>query len=509
MKRPTPSQDIRILICLVAIKFKPPGQSIPSYIDDLRSSFASSTPEASRESNTWRKRTLELETTLREVQGISDAERLDTTAELLALRAAANGESQQPPPVEPPTKKKKTKKGPVAVAPPARTTEKTYLSQILTHAASLLSTHKSLFPALQALNALSSAIERNAETIVPPAITTATATRCIESLGCLLESAVSSSAKAPADALDLLITVIPEVLSTLLPPLLRAYTSSGKKLRTQDPQSSSCWMTSSSSGLSNLIKNTDGDIYTALDAILEPLTSRILLPTIRSFLLLIEASTKTLLDRTPLPSIKRSQPSSRRLIPPHSDYPCQPKGLLFLLSATFNALDRVSTTMPENGKRDALLQCVSFMRKRVALDVISELHRLFSTRGTDRQTTRVSSSMDSPSSATSTPSTPSSPKLSRDRRLRRLARKDALYYLCSTFSLCLSRAPLAASASVTGTTLDEILGERLADFLKSKVGKGCRGEQRHEKLDEVEEGMLLAVLEKAWGAGFDVDVGTK
>ncbi|TFK76624.1 hypothetical protein BDN72DRAFT_818 [Pluteus cervinus] len=81
------SDRLRVATALAVLKFKPPDQSIASYVLDLRSIFVSSsmairereTRAISEETTSWKKRALKLEGDYAALQAMYEAEQVSTS----------------------------------------------------------------------------------------------------------------------------------------------------------------------------------------------------------------------------------------------------------------------------------------------------------------------------------------------------------------------------------------------------------------------------------------------
>ncbi|KAI0063086.1 hypothetical protein BV25DRAFT_1899448 [Artomyces pyxidatus] len=450
------AQTIRIAIALTALKYKPANISIRQYVVDLQRQFCLSCVEVELGEDQNRDHVIELETKLSEVQATSEAQYI----ELLALRAVAVAAKETPsaptvPPAVPTAAKRKRAKKPGVENGPQNTAQDLVAAiptPVKASTVASTSTEHALLPALRALFALSSAISNPFSSSPPPSLLLASASRCIESLGSIFVSSRAHDAAArsaagsgfsPPEAQNIVTRVLPHVLSTVLPPLLNSFKRSGSiKL-----QKGNAWPLDASLGLPSV----DNDLSTALDAIFGSALELILLPAVRAFAPMTAAHVGHCLQpSTPIP---RSQTQSVA--------PLSPASLLGLVASTIDTLaDLCSDAQPPASARDkALLACVQAVRDRVALEAVRELTRLFSGEAEAQST---------------------------ESRIIRLARKDTLHRLCAAASLSLHRA------SEPSSILREALGEALGELVRMPTKSA---------MDEVEEAIMLAVVERAWAVG--------
>ncbi|THH17195.1 hypothetical protein EW146_g3574 [Bondarzewia mesenterica] len=484
----------------------------PAYVLDLESKFPlpGSFPE-----DPWRKRALELEDKLRVIHAVSESEHI----ELLALRSASkNITSPLPTPVDstPNTsssKKKKVKRTSVEKSQLVDSSQnhKFDLQQILTDypdTAPPLSTSSVFLQALRTLQTIARTLDEDSDVpLPPPSIFVAVTNRCLESLGTLLASMVSShsgssnAASSPSDphVLSTVTTVVPHVLWLILLYILRAYTKKGKASCTRE---TSVWNLDKETAPSLSALALNGDISSVLGAIFGPLAELILLPIVTSFhlvatsrleALFVSSDCKNAANAEPLPSQAQQRAKTQ----------LNPDDLLHCLRAIIAVLDRMSSVAVHQFPRQAqdLMDLVQMLKDRVALQTVRELNGLFS-EFEGHESSKVSDLADSDLTTT---------KLTRAARIRRLARKDTLHWLCAVLALSThaasgdhSSAPLSPEIGIGDSILREALSGSLAEFLRMRFGSQ-NGQPVRGGMDEVEEGMVLAVFEKAWGVGLGIE----
>ncbi|KAI0045163.1 hypothetical protein FA95DRAFT_160829 [Auriscalpium vulgare] len=271
-------------------------------------------------------------------------------------------------------------------------------------------------------------------------------------------------------AVSTILHVLPHTLDILIPLLLHSYKplsnpkiSNGHDWLEEDPPASS------KDGQPACVPPSAlpyDDLYFALDIVLIPLASLLLLPCIRAFSALTTMHLRYVLDGSC--DAHASQPLTAAL-------PASPGSYSTLLARLISSTLQVLTSLcdrsrsPASNHDPALVSRVQALHDRLALACFHELLQVLLSCP--------------PRSSTQ------NPKESTRTRFTRLAQKDSMHVLCMTLRICLTTP---SSVCKTGTPLREALGRALADIV-SIATKGA--------LDEIEEAMLLSVVERAWEAG--------
>ncbi|KAH9949521.1 hypothetical protein B0H21DRAFT_889765 [Amylocystis lapponica] len=436
------------------VQTKRPVLRCVAYVLDLCAKFPC--PDAAAfDNDPWRKRALQLEHNLQELQAKFDSERI----ELLSLR------DTQPLPAESYAplgcKKKQKKKTPA----PVRASPRPDLRSIL----SGLDVGSGL-PEMPATNRVLSALETldrlvSTRTIKKSAVSddlfVTVTMRALEALGELLASMLPPNTSLPPylGTLDVLATLLSRLLATVLPLLLKL--DRGKR-----KPGGVCPRTA--------------DVLTRTSALL-------LAPLVRSLGPLSKRYLTELFSPQKRDQRGRSQTHAVDIRP----------SVLTLLSSTVSVMGELMLPTA------ALATCALDIRHMLTLEAVRELQRVLSQahRGPDVVAGEQSTSAHVPAHGTE--------------RIRKLIRKDAVWYLCSVLHLTL---PTRGIAPANGTDLQEdrtalleeaiytttsavLRGATAADVAggrSSPVGpKGSTGRSCYE-MEEVERGMILAVAERLW-----------
>ena len=491
---------------LVALKFKPPEQSVHSpcclfadhvadaelcywlvaYILNLKYYLCrSASRPVSEECDAWRKRALELEAELEATRlgaaAVPDPstpsaskkkkKRTNQGAELETTQAAAipnaKGKGKQ---------KQQTKKLPGALKmqrsqeldiPSTATARDTipsgnnvflhhphdtrtagYMRVDVEQPGSPLWTSNHLFPSLRALDDISTQISTKPASPPEAAHLAAAMFRCLEVLHGLLARAISPEPSepegpTPGDTLEGIERVLPDILRTAVTYLHGAYIHPSSVTRPG-------WHAASGSSDDERIRSDDKT--SAFDLVLGRIVTELLLPAIRALVPCTLAKTEYILASN---IGLGGTPKKKEFV--------DGTQLLSLIGAVVDAL-------PD--PRYIILY------DRVALEAVRELTSLIS-----NQPTCVPYARQTPA-----------------QRIHLLARKDALHFLCDTILLAfrIRRSAHALPESPEGmmrAALSDALGN-LA--LTQSVREGGSG------LDTVEEHYVMAVLERAWGVGLRV-----
>ncbi|KZT68454.1 hypothetical protein DAEQUDRAFT_738684 [Daedalea quercina L-15889] len=461
------ANGLRIAIALAALRHKPVDLSHEAYVLDLQGKFPCS---QSAPQEAWRERALALEKQLRDLEIKYDGER---TA------------PEQPAEPEGEGKKKKQKKKPTRSAEPATAAGarpiaglRTILgsSQIDAPLPSLPSaTH--VLAAFETLDRLlflypgdKSSANESAQRLL------AAARRAVGALGDNVARLLPPNPVLPSssDALAALGTLAERLITTVLPLLSK---SSRKQKR----------------------KTTAETNEFALDEILGLIATALLLPLVRSFAPLSTNLLSVLLAPN---KAKKKKPSPAALV--QTDI--RPD-VIATLDRITSALESFAASVLVGS--DAVIQRIKHV---VIIETARELHDLYTDNRppmAPHATKRATKSGDAQRSAD---------------RLDRLARKDTLWYLCNTLQrvLPLGVQPRTGGLSPTaGGEQDELVEEALfgmlSRLLRTPATRGHRaappasegdkgpprerspGRPGYERgLSEVERGMVLAVVERAW-----------
>ncbi|KAF8500336.1 hypothetical protein F5888DRAFT_1801871 [Russula emetica] len=488
----SPSYRLRIAIGLVALKFKPPEQSVHTYILNLKYYLCrSASRPVSEECDAWRKRALELEAELEATRAAvkpeptpsaSKKKRKQTNqgAELETTQAGAIpgdvGTTKHTPSASK-RKGKQTKKlsetlgmrrsqalniPSTATGPSASDTISSGNNALLRHPhdtrmaragymrvdveqpGSSLWTSNKLFPSLRALDDIATQISTKPAS--PPEATRLVAAtfRCLEVLHDLLARAISPEPSAPegptpGDTLEGIERILPDILRTAVTYLNGAYIQPSSVLARPG------WHTGSSDN--ELIR--PGDKTSAFNLVLGRVITELLLPVIRALVPCTLTKTEYILA-----SIGPGTPKK--------DF-VDGTQLLSLTGAVLDALPD-----PQH----------IILYDRVALEAVRELTSLIL-----NQPSRVPYAQQTPA-----------------QRVHRIARKDALHFLCDTILLAFR---IRRSAPALPGSPEEMIRIALSDALGNlaltqSVREGGSG------LDTVEEHYVMAVLERAWGVGLRV-----
>lgn len=370
----------------------------------------------------------------------------------------------------------------------------------------------------------------------PPAyVLTGSLVQCIDALGYALVPTFAASQPSTRSARLPFLPTVSDTLTRILwhtfPHLLHAYSGKRKSATTAN----SAWDgLAQVDGIFRVTHLEDGaSLGNALDAIFGSLCACIHVPAIRSIIASCSTRVNTCLHSTKKPTNTRGTTTS-----PQDSYALvDPIDIVHLLHTARTVLDNiVSDTAQRFSKHWAeLVNSVQSLYNHVALESIRELDRLFEPSPPadistlNRNATPPPSQSSLPSPDVQTPSKTSSHILqrkSRHTRNDRLCRREALHHLCYIISLYLEPPPGVLSStrldSVNllrnalegnmGKFLRERLGGNIGHSFETVTGSRSRSSARDERddpfeMDEAEEGMVLAVLEKAWNVGLDLNVG--
>ncbi|KAI0271033.1 hypothetical protein BGY98DRAFT_1100449 [Russula aff. rugulosa BPL654] len=440
----SPSYRLRIAIGLVALKFKPPEQSVHTYILNLKYYLCrSASRPVSEECDAWRKRALELE------------------AELEATRAAVLIPEPTPPASK--KKKKQTNQGAEIEATQAAAIPEDVDAEIesaghsihgnrkgyhtirqqclLRHPHSTntagcmrvdveqpgfsLWTSNNLFPSLRALDDIATQISTKPAS--PPEVL----------VWWLLQPSLPEG-PTPGDTLEGIERILPDILRTGVTYLQGAYIHPSSVARPG-------WH----AGSSDDERIRADDKSSAFDLVLGRVITELLLPVIRALVPCTLTKTEYIL-------------SSIRPGTPKKDF-VDGTQLLSVIGAVLNAFPD-----PQH----------IILYDRVALEAVRELTSLIL-----NQPSRVPYAQQTPA-----------------QRIHLLARKDALHFLCDTILLAFR---IRRSAPALPGSPEEMMRAALSDALGNlaltqSVREGGSG------LDTVEEQYVMAVLERAWGVGLRV-----
>ncbi|KAI0000785.1 hypothetical protein BJV74DRAFT_882631 [Russula compacta] len=415
----------------------------------------------SEECDAWRKRALELEAKLHARWPTATPEDVGTgllilylisltsTKELLVKKSApgpAQEDATEPTPFTSKRKGKQTKKlpktlegrRPQTLEIPSTATSKlrdAVSSHNIEPSRPSTLTSDSLFSSLQALNDISTTITTKPDSSSDAARAVATTIRCIEALHDLLVRAVSPVSSAPEGATP---REALEGIEYILPHILRMVASTLHHI-VVDPLNAAGLTWHGDFADDELIR--PHDTVPALDLIVGHVTTRLLVPAIRTLVPCTLSKTEHILSS----------------LSPKKDF-ADGAQLLSLIAATLDALpDRQHIASYD----------------RVALEAIRELTSLI---------------VDRPSHIQHAQLTPA-------QRIHRIARKDALHFLCDAALLAFRRSS-HASPGTPEETLRAALAEALGNLSLTQSVRG--GVNR---LDIVEEHRVMAVLECAWNIG--------
>ena len=372
---------------------------------------------------------------------------------------------------------------------------------------------------LRTLDALSLTSENGLD-LPPPSIFVAVVIQSLQRIGVVLDAALSQSCTEncisdkpprPHEVLQMVTTLVPHVLSMVLPPILHAYT---KKGAATGSITTSPWTTILEGDDCSPLSATviGNDLSVMLNAVLGQLVEHILLRIIQAIDSATRLYTSILLlppdkDRGQTHHKSRTQPSSSQSQSTVGT-PLDPSALLQCLRTILAVLDHLCDDAAIRFPRQVheLVHRTQSLKDRLALAAVSELNGLFSDPAPDDTSSPAPSSSSSSSDSASGSRRVSASKdlrNSREARARRLARKDAVHFLCASFSLCLQ--PCAGSTTrMSDTILRAALGGALGNLIKTRLGGprlGVSEDGTSSELDDVEEGIVLAALEMAWGEG--------
>lgn len=388
-------------------------------------------------------------------------------------------------------------------------------------------------PLAQALRTLQSLVDIGSSGLDserPSAVVSVASTLgCIDAVGHALSFALSqpSSMKdympSPTTLLPSLSDLVPRVLRYSFPLIAGAY--AGKR-KAQRPTRTAWDDTMQADSLFNLYLQGDNNIANAFEAILGSLCTRILTPAVRS----IVPACSTRLDAfllAPKPSVNRTNLTTSR---PQTISHIDPTDIVYLLHSARQVLDNICVDISQRYSKHsaALTISVQTLLDSVTLEALRELDGLYNTSELDSKVAAAAlhSQSSHPDSGSQTPTTQSRKplRLPRSARIKHLARREALHHLCHVLSFCLDPAPGLSSNSLREKApsaalrhaLEGKMGVLLRKCLTTKrtwsagVLEDPISEEEGEgglEMDETEEGMVLALLEKGWGYGLDLNPG--
>ncbi|RDB29385.1 hypothetical protein Hypma_015002 [Hypsizygus marmoreus] len=436
---------LRLAIALVALKFKPPHQTLSSYVLDLQEKFPSSKSEASSEL-LWRNRVLLLEHDVAALQAKLEAEQIKSLALASggpsAPSVSPNSSSEQPIP-----SKKKKKKAEVLVRPDkppnsqaSRLDLQSTLDEPQGHSwlgmdIPTIPGPRSLFSALNDVLQLKSLFD------VQPALLLSVFVRSIESAAELLQSILERTTPNLSDpaTLGTLGLVLHRILSDVIVPLAR----------TRAPHS--------------MVEPESTELIVTL---LDKTNSLILYPLIRAFKPKSEAFLMALFviptggssDATTPNTADRVKPPDNLLGHPQSTaLPTDIRAdMLSLFRTVFCLLDsqlQPLVTVPK------LRLATHTLRSSLILEAARELQRLLAS-----QPMNDSSSV--PVSGVGTDGKQTHPRTRPPKGTERFATKDTLWYLCTILHALfsgpasnVSTASTNVSKCVDGTDVENIAPE--------------------------------------------------
>ncbi|CCL98333.1 uncharacterized protein FIBRA_00327 [Fibroporia radiculosa] len=495
------AQHLRITIAITALRFKPKDQSLQAYVLDLRAKFPAAAAEAQNE---WRARALALEKDLQALQLKYESEHI----ELLSLRDAR-------PPSQPSGesatansgKKRQKKKANVQVDLPAAsvaTRPTSELKAILgdkhtTLNIPLISSNKHVLSAFQALDIFVT-VRSARQSAEMDRYFVGMVTRAIDALNSVVETLLPPhpTVSASTDTLAALAMLSHRLLTTAIPLLAK----SDRREKTK----------------------TGGHL--SRESVLERMTELILVPLICAFAPLSKRYITALFSD--------SGKASRQLPKPQAHKRATETDLR---PDVFAAIERIVSTLDTltTGGTLAAASC-TIAKSVLALEAARQLQALYP----DREAAATSGTEGSGENA-STASGIARRGRGPSERLEQLIRKDTLWYLCHTLHLVLPAEPRAAPPREQDVLLEDLVFATFSDVLRRTKTPGSAARTataagRHEvaapqshgdvlteaeknsgaaksragpcggvaarrprfAMSEVERGMVLAVIERAW-----------
>lgn len=327
------------------------------------------------------------------------------------------------------------------------------------------------------------------------------------------------------ELLQSLSNLIPHVLYCSFPLIISAY--AGKRKAKSPTQA--VWDDTTQAELlfRTLHLQSDSNIENALEAVLCALCTWILAPAVRSIVPACLTRLEGLLH-APKPPANPQKPTSSRS---RKTSQIDPTDLVYLLHSVRQVLDNVCVDASQRYSKHsaALTNSVQTLLDSVMLDALRELDGLFNTSELDPKNADATFASQSslPGSGSQTPTTQGRNRLRipRSARIKRLARREALHHLCHVLSFCLDPAPGLSSSSLRerapSAVLRHVLEGRMGVLLRKclttkrtcsarvQEGRIFDGEEEGGlEMDETEEGLVLALLEKVWRSGLDVTAGS-
>jgi len=465
---------------VTALRHKPSHQSFDSYVLDLRARFLPK-EMAVVEYEVWRKRALELERQLKEVEEKYQGERVELAAlqaKVLSLEDAKLTKGQ---------KKKAGQKKSSAVPHPTIDSLNATFNLDALQVPPLCEPH-SVLSSLRNLEILAGPLGEDRKKLPSDAFVGA-CHRALDSFAAVLVSALRSSDRARTSTLDFIARLSPQFLSLVLPLLARS--PRRKK---------------------GIPSETAPDCVAILDRFVGSLATSLLAPLVHAFFSSSDAFYAAALSDTPKKKKKKrdskNKSSERRSAQQESPVlvPVDIRPYLSsLLESHVNALGEsvCLSGCPGPTSNNAKLRLISVVADTVdflTLETVRELESLY------------------PDASSHTASAP--PNLGKTAAsgslLEQLARKDALWYLCQTMHLLMgvrsrTRTTRGKGSSVAApaSVLEDPIYTGLSALLRrtAVVEEGRRGHVRREKgecgvgkgvMCEAEREMLLAVVEKYW-----------
>ncbi|OCH88969.1 hypothetical protein OBBRIDRAFT_46559 [Obba rivulosa] len=510
LQEPTLAHRLRLAIAFTALRHKPPEQSYEAYVLDLQEKFpcTGAQPEPP-----WRERALELEKKLENLKRKYEEEHI----ELISLRETRAGPDTAEPASSASTgttKKKQKKKASqqtqsdAPADPPPRPPTKLTLRAVLLDPKikSILpqiSSNDNVFSSLEALDTLL-ALHETKRSAVPHVLLLSTSNRALSALDVLIASAISFQSPRAITLLDALNSLVPRFLTSVLPLLTLpanppAKTHSKQKWK-KHKAPEDC-------------RSVVGEAERVADELLGRIVARILAPLVHAFASL---SMQYLLAVLPASSKASRQPPSSSSTAASSDagqaLDIRPDAYA-LFTAALDALDACAPAEPHAQAR-AMRAGLRSVKRVLALEAARELAKLYAEPGDS------AAPLDAGRARNTAPRDAAQKHAA---RIAKLARRDAAWYLCAVLGRVLSPAGDAPSeggspgeGSACTQLLDDAVWEVLAGLLRdSKKSAGQfweagseEGEENSDeagpadsgcaRMGEVERGMLLAVLEKAW-----------
>ncbi|PCH33119.1 hypothetical protein WOLCODRAFT_159851 [Wolfiporia cocos MD-104 SS10] len=447
---------------MAALRHKPSHLSYAAYSLDLRTKFPLGDSSSVTEEGSWRERALALEEDLRKLQVKYGQEH----SELLSLRDATpildtRGESATTSAV----KRKQKKKNVLPLTHPESLRQTFNFKSVLTGTSKdgypQASSRSLVMQSLDALDTLSTA-RASSRSSTPDELFLVILMQAVDALGGLLVSLLSPGSALPSsnDTLAAICTLVERLLLQVV-PLLTDSNHKSVPSKAEDPA--------------------------IMGVFLGRLSSAILVPIMQSFAPLSNSYILTLLaprGKTHKKSFKHQE----------SEADIRP--------AVFAIIDRalaILDSLMTNSSTSTATQ-VQAAKHALTLEATRVLVQLFA----DPHAPNPGDGVPKPRQGVDV-------RLPLSQRLHKLARKDTIWYLCNTLHLVLP-APFVGTSVPTQTREQDVLladaiYAALAELLQHAKVKlpatspsttDMANEVRRYDLDEVERGMVLAVIERAW-----------